>query len=139
MPRTPLEPFLLLKQLQICFAEKIRSQKSVEIMLPSPLFTISRYATDRYHALPTILLYHTLPAIPCIAYYTIHCLLYHTLPAIPYIGYYTIHYLLYHTLATIPYIASTIPYIAYYTMHCLLYHTLPTIPYIAYYTIYCLH
>ena len=31
-PRTPLEPFLLLNQLQICFAEKNTLEKNVEII-----------------------------------------------------------------------------------------------------------
>ena len=44
----PLETFLLLNQLQICFAEKILLQKVWKLWLEPP-FKISRYATEHYH------------------------------------------------------------------------------------------
>ena len=43
-PRTPLEPFLFLNQLQITYAEKIRLKSNMEIIAPPP-FKISRCAT----------------------------------------------------------------------------------------------
>ena len=52
MPPDPLEPFLLLNQLQICSAEKYTLAKSVEIM--PPLFKISCYATEHHHWLSSL-------------------------------------------------------------------------------------